>query len=40
MTVVETGRFVKDANRLIPESDRVRLVEFLLALYGKNEKQT
>ncbi len=31
MTVVETGRFLKDADRLIPEPDRARLVEFIAA---------
>lgn len=30
-TVVETGRFLKDADRLIAESDRARLVEFIAA---------
>lgn len=29
MTVVETVRFIKDAESLIPESDRMRLVEFI-----------
>ena len=29
MTVVETVRFLKDASGLMPESDRVRLVEFV-----------
>jgi hypothetical protein len=29
MTVVETVRFLKDAEGLIPESDRARLVEFV-----------
>ena len=29
MTVVETGRFLKDADRLIPEPSRARLVEFI-----------
>ncbi len=27
MTVIETGRFLKDAESLMPESDRARLVE-------------
>ena len=31
MTVVETGPFLKDANRLMPESDRSRLVAFIAA---------
>lgn len=29
MTVVETVRFLKDAEGLMPESDRARLVEFV-----------
>ena len=29
MTVVETVRFLKDAEGLLPESDRARLVEFI-----------
>lgn len=29
MTVVETVRFLRDAEGLIPESDRARLVEFV-----------
>lgn len=29
MTVVETGRFLKDARQLMPESDRADLVTFL-----------
>jgi mRNA-degrading endonuclease RelE of RelBE toxin-antitoxin system len=29
MTVVETVRFLKDASGLMPESERVRLVEFI-----------
>lgn len=29
MTVVETVRFLKDAEGLLPESERVRLVEFV-----------
>jgi hypothetical protein len=31
MTVVETSRFLKDADRLMPETDRLRLVEFVAA---------
>jgi hypothetical protein len=31
MTVVETGRFLKDADRLMPEAERARLVEFIAA---------
>jgi hypothetical protein len=31
MTVVETARFLKDADRLMPEPDRVELVEFIAA---------
>ena len=31
MTVVETGRFLKDADRLMPEADRAELVEFIAA---------
>ncbi len=29
MTVIETGRFLKDADSLMPEPDRARLVEFI-----------
>ena len=29
MTVVETVRFLKDADGLVPESDRAQLVEFI-----------
>jgi hypothetical protein len=29
MTVVETVRFLRDAEILMPESDRARLVEFV-----------
>ena len=31
MTVVETGRFLKDADRLMPEAERAELVEFIAA---------
>ena len=31
MTVVETGRFLKDADRLMPEGERTQLVEFIAA---------
>jgi hypothetical protein len=31
MTVVETVRFLKDAESLMPESDRVQLVQFIAA---------
>jgi hypothetical protein len=31
MSVVETARFLKDADRLMPESDRMRLIEFIAA---------
>jgi hypothetical protein len=31
MTVVETGRFLKDTRQLMPESERVTLVAFLAA---------
>jgi hypothetical protein len=29
MTVVETGRFLKDADRLMPEAERARLIAFI-----------
>ena len=31
MTVVETGRFLKDADRLMPETERAELVKFIAA---------
>jgi hypothetical protein len=31
MTVVETSRFLKDADRLMPEANRAQLVEFVAA---------
>jgi len=31
MTVVETGRFLKDADRLMPDTERAELVEFIAA---------
>jgi Protein of unknown function (DUF1044). len=31
MTVVETGRFLRDAHPLMPESERVELVAFIAA---------
>lgn len=31
MTVVETSRFLKDADRLMPEANRAQLVEFIAA---------
>ncbi len=36
MAVVETVRFLKDAGRIMPESDRIRLVTFIAAnpLFG------
>ena len=31
MTVVETGRFLKDADRLMPDTERAELVKFIAA---------
>ena len=31
MTVVETGRFLRDASQLMPEADRMNLVSFIAA---------
>ena len=31
MTVVETGRFIKDVNHLLPDAERTNLIAFLAA---------
>ena len=37
MTVVETDRFLRDANQLMPETERIKLVTFIAANPGSGD---